>query len=51
EDKRRATAAGFHRHVAKPVDLEELDQILAEADVEKRETGASPLPAGQLALK
>jgi two-component system CheB/CheR fusion protein len=31
EDVRRATAAGFDRHIAKPPDLEELERMIAEA--------------------
>lgn len=30
-DRQRAKAAGFHRHLVKPVDLEALTQVLAEA--------------------
>lgn len=41
EDRRRALAAGFDRHMPKPVNIEQLESILNEA--------SSPLPALQRA--
>ena len=29
EDRERSTAAGFHAHMVKPVDLDALDRLLA----------------------
>jgi PAS domain S-box-containing protein len=44
EDKKAAMAAGFDRHLTKPVDLAHLDAILAS--VAKAEAGGEARPAG-----
>jgi PAS domain S-box-containing protein len=35
EDRRRSAEAGFDRHLAKPPDLEQIEQVLAEAPVSR----------------
>ncbi len=45
EDLRRAAAAGFERHLAKPPSLEKLEVLLAEAPLRSREGRAAGAPA------
>jgi DNA-binding response OmpR family regulator len=44
EDKRRATEAGFDRHLTKPVEFNELDNLIAAASGETERFAARRNP-------
>jgi len=41
EDRQRSAAAGFRHHLVRPMDIEKLELLLAEAS---RERAAAPTP-------
>jgi len=45
EDVRRATESGFHRHLAKPPSLEDLDRIIAEVSAPSALVQPAPNPS------